>query len=122
VISIVLYIEDDAGNVRLVERILRQRPGIELRVAGTGQAGVQAAIELRPALILLDNRLPDASGLDVIRLLAADSVTRAIPVLILSGDTGQSITRELHEAGAAGFIEKPFDIHLFLSEIDKHLA
>jgi two-component system chemotaxis response regulator CheY len=122
VTSIVLYIEDDAGSVRLVERVLRQRPDIELRVARTGQAGVQAALDLRPALILLDNRLPDASGLDVIRRLAADGVTLAIPVLILSGDTGQSITRELREAGATGFIEKPFDIHRFLSEIDKHLA
>ena len=37
--SILLYIEDDAGNVRLVERVLRQRPDIDLRVAGTGQAG-----------------------------------------------------------------------------------
>ncbi len=120
--SILLYIEDDAGNVRLVERVLRQRPDIELRVVGTGQAGVQAALGLRPALILLDNRLPDGSGTDVLRQLAADSATSAIPVLILSGDTGQSITRELHEAGAAGFIEKPFDIHLLLSEIDKHLA
>ena len=120
--SVLLYIEDDAGNVRLVERILRQRPDIELRVADTGQTGIQAALDLRPALILLDNRLPDASGLDVIRQLAADSATSTIPVLILSGDTGQSIIRELHEAGAAGFIEKPFDIHLFLSEIDKHLT
>lgn len=120
--SIVLYIEDDAVNVRLVERILRQRPDIELRFAATGHAGVQAALDLRPALILLDNRLPDVTGLDVIRQLTADSTARAIPVLILSGDTGQSVTRELREAGAAGFIFKPFDIHLFLSEIDKHLA
>jgi CheY-like chemotaxis protein len=122
VTSILLYIEDDDGNVRLVERILRRRHDIELHVAGTGQAGVQAARDLRPALILLDNRLPDASGIEVLRLLAADRATSAIPVIILSGDTGQSLTRELGAAGATGFIEKPFDIHLLLSEIDKHLA
>ncbi len=120
--SIVLYIEDDADNVRLVERILRRRPGIELHVAGTGQAGVQAARELRPALILLDNRLPDGRGIDVLRQLAADGSVSAVPVVILSGDTGQSLTSELSAAGAAGFILKPFDIHALLSEIDKHLA
>jgi DNA-binding response OmpR family regulator len=117
-----LYIEDDASNVRLVERILRRHPDVEVHVAVTGAAGVEAAIALRPALILLDNRLPDASGLDVLGRLASDAATSAIPVVILSGDTGQSTTKELREAGAAGFIPKPFDIQLFLSEIQRHLS
>ena len=38
-----LYIEDDASNVRLVERILRRHPDIEVHVAVTGMAGVEAA-------------------------------------------------------------------------------
>src|SRR5579859_785360 len=105
-----LYIEDDASNVRLVERILRRRPDIEVHVAVTGMAGVEAALKLRPALILLDNRLPDASGLEILARLSRDSATSDVPVVILSGDTGQAITRELREAGAAGFIPKPFDI------------
>ncbi|HET7018385.1 MAG TPA: response regulator [Streptosporangiaceae bacterium] len=117
-----LYIEDDASNVRLVERILRRRPDIEVHVAVTGLAGVEAALALRPALILLDNRLPDASGLEVLGRLARDPATREIPVLILSGDTGQSITTELSEAGAAGFIAKPFDIQQFLAEIERHIT
>jgi DNA-binding response OmpR family regulator len=117
-----LYIEDDPSNVRLVERIMRRRPDVEVHIAVTGLAGVEAARALRPGLILLDNRLPDASGLDVLGRLARDPATTAIPVLILSGDTSQSITRELREAGAAGFIPKPFDIQLFLSEIERHLT
>ncbi|HEY3904370.1 MAG TPA: response regulator [Streptosporangiaceae bacterium] len=116
-----LYIEDDPSNVRLVERILRRHPEIEVHVAVTGLAGVEAARALQPSLILLDNRLPDASGLEVLGQLADDAATSAIPVVILSGDTGQSITRELREGGAAGFIPKPFDIQLFLSEIERHL-
>lgn len=116
-----LYIEDSADNVRLVERILSRRPGIELRVAGTGQEGVRTAIDSQPSLILLDNRLPDISGLDVLRQLAAAPATATIPVLIISGDTADQTTRDLREAGAAGFITKPFDIHHFLAEIDKHV-
>ena len=61
------------------------------------------------------------AGLEVLARLRRDAATSAIPVVILSGDTGQSITRELREAGAAGFIPKPFDIQLFLSEIERHL-
>ncbi len=119
--SALLYIEDGPDNVRLVARILQRRPEVELRVANTGQEGVQTAIESPPALILLDNRLPDATGLDVLRQLGAAPATATIPVIIISGDTGGAVTSELAAAGAAGFIPKPFDIHHFLAEIDKHL-
>lgn len=57
-----LYIEDDEQNVALVEAVLRRRPQVELHVAMNGRDGVRAAIDLRPALILLDNRLPDTTG------------------------------------------------------------
>jgi DNA-binding response OmpR family regulator len=118
----VLYIEDDESNVRLVQRVLRRRPGIELQVCRTGRDGVRAAADLGPRLILLDNRLPDATGSDVLRKLAADVATAAIPVVILSGDTGLANADELSAMGAAGFIAKPFDIHDFLAEIDRHLG
>ncbi|HUC58422.1 MAG TPA: response regulator [Streptosporangiaceae bacterium] len=119
---ILLYIEDSQDNVRLVGRILRQRPGITLRSAPTGQDGVRAAIEERPGLILLDNRLPDATGAEVLRQLRNSEQTAAIPVLIVSGDTAAETIEKFREAGAAGFIGKPFDIHDFLSEIDKYLT
>ena len=119
--SALLYIEDSSDNVGLVEKILRRRPEIELRVASTGQEGVQSAIDSQPALILLDNRLPDATGLDVLRQLGATPATATIPVLIVSGDTGGQTASELRAAGAVGFITKPFDIHHLLSEIDKHV-
>jgi CheY-like chemotaxis protein len=121
VTSALLYIEDSPDNVQLVQRILRKRPEIELRVANTGQEGVQTAVDSQPALILLDNRLPDATGIDVLRQLAASPATAAIPVLIVSGDTGGTVASELAAAGAAGFITKPFDIHHLLAEIDKHV-
>ena len=90
----VLYIDDDEDNLRLVARILgRYRAGTELLVAATGQDGVQAAIDARPGLILLDNRLPDATGADVLHRLASTEATARIPVVILSGDSGQADRR-----------------------------
>jgi CheY-like chemotaxis protein len=57
-----LYIEDDDNNISLVKALLKRRPEIELLVAMNGRDGIQAAIDKQPALILLDNRLPDATG------------------------------------------------------------
>ena len=67
-----LYIEDHAYTRGLVEKILRTlRPQIKLHVATNARDGVKAAIDKQPALILLDNRLPDATGGEVLHQLAS---------------------------------------------------
>jgi DNA-binding response OmpR family regulator len=117
----VLYIDDSSDNLRLVERLLSRRPDVELRVAMTGRDGVSAAIDDPPALILLDNRLPDASGKQVLSELAGTPATAAIPVVILSGDSGRATMDELLAAGAAEYLAKPFDIDRFMAVIGRHL-
>lgn len=118
----VLYIDDNADNIRLVERVLKRRPDIELRTAMTGRDGVKAATDDQPALILLDNRLPDANGMQVLRELASASATAAIPVVILSGDSAQQTIDDLLGAGAVDFLVKPFDIHQLMTVIGRHLG
>ena len=116
-----LYIEDHAASRRLVEQVLSMlRPQIELHVATNARDGLKAAIEERPALILLDNRLPDATGAEVLRQLAAAEATAGIPVVIISGDS-IGIGDELLAIGAAEFLVKPFDIHQFLAVIDRYI-
>ncbi len=118
----VLYIEDDPNNIRLVERLMhKRRPDTELRVATSGHDGITAAISEQPALILLDNRLPDATGSVVLRQLISAEATAAIPVVIVSGDSGRAIASELLAAGAAGFLVKPYDIHQLMAIIDRYL-
>jgi CheY-like chemotaxis protein len=120
--SIVLYIDDDPDNILLVQRLLKRgRPDIRLHTARTGRDGTKAAVDSQPALILLDNRLPDSSGEQVLRELAANPATAAIPVVILSGDSGRLTVSELLEAGAAEFLAKPFDIHQLLATIGRYL-
>jgi len=86
-----LYIEDDDNNISLVQALLKRRPQIELLVATNGRDGVQAAIDKQPGLILLDNRLPDATGSEILGELASLPATAAIPVVILSSDADELI-------------------------------
>ena len=90
-----LYIEDDDNNISLVEALLKRRPHIELRVAMNGRDGVRAAIDNRPDLILLDNRLPDATGSEILRELTSTSATATIPVVVLSSDVDELIDQLL---------------------------
>ena len=110
--GVVLYIDDNEDNVFLLQRLFKhRRPDIQLHTAMTGRDGIKAAIDDQPTLILLDNRLPDINGEQVLLQLAAAPATAAIPVVILSGDSNPATVNELLTAGAADFLVKPFDIH-----------
>jgi CheY-like chemotaxis protein len=116
-----LYIEDHAASRRLVEQVLSMlRPQIELHVATNARDGLKAAIEERPALILLDNRLPDATGGEVLRQLASSEATAAIPVVIISGDSAKT-GDELLAIGASEFLPKPFDIDHLVTMIERYI-
>ena len=120
--GIVLYIDDDEDNIFLLRRLFeRKRPDIDLRTAMTGHDGVRVAIDAQPALILLDNRLPDASGEQVLRHLAVAPATAAIPIVILSGDSNPATVDELLAAGAADFLGKPFEANQLLAIIGRYL-
>ena len=116
-----LYIDDDDNNVALVKAVLKRRPHIEMQVAVNGRDGVQAAIDNRPALILLDNRLPDATGTEILGELASLPATAAIPVVVLSSDADDVIA-QLVANGAIEAVPKPFDIHKFIAMLDRYFS
>jgi CheY-like chemotaxis protein len=115
----VLYIEDNADNVFLVECILRRRPDLELAHAGSGGEGLRLALEKLPAVILLDRRLPDMLGEDVLAQLKATDSTAAIPVVMLSGDDPADHAAAVMAGGAADFLAKPFQVDRFLALVDR---
>jgi two-component system cell cycle response regulator DivK len=120
--GVVLYIDDNPDNILLVQRLCKRRcSDVQLHTAMTGRDGIRAASDDQPALILLDNRLPDTSGEQILRQLAATPATATIPVVILSGDSSPATVSELLAAGAADFLAKPFDIHQLLATIGRYL-
>ncbi len=117
----VLYIEDDAVNFMLVERILEYRPGVTVQHAADGSLGLKLAQSRQPKLILLDLNLPDMHGAEVLRRLRTQPATAAIPVIILSADATPSQIERLLTAGAKNYLTKPYDIDPFLTVVDEHL-
>jgi PAS domain S-box-containing protein len=119
----VLYIEDNASNVRLVERLLKhRRPGVTLVNAGDGAAGIEMAVNFQPKLILLDLHLPDAPGEEVLRRLWEDPRTRDIPVAVLTADATLTQSRRLMAAGATAYLTKPLDVTALLKVVDERLT
>jgi CheY-like chemotaxis protein/anti-sigma regulatory factor (Ser/Thr protein kinase) len=117
----VLYIEDNASNLKLVARLLERRPRVRLLTALLGGLGLELAREHEPDLILLDGHLPDMDGAMVLRRLRADSRTAKIPVVILSADATAGQVERLLAAGAADYMTKPLDVPRVLQVIDAFL-
>jgi CheY-like chemotaxis protein len=116
-----LYIEDNIGNVRLIERLLLHRPNVRLLSSLQGSLGVELAQQHRPDLILLDVHLPDLPGIDVLERLRSDERTSSIPVIMLSADASQEQIRQFNDAGAKDYLTKPLDLEYFLTLLDSHL-
>ena len=114
----VLYIEDNAANVRLVEAILTERPAIRVIAATHGRLGLDLARRHRPTMILADLHLADISGEDVLREVRADAVLRDTPVIILSADATPGQISRLLAAGARAYLTKPLDVQELLAKVD----
>ncbi|OYY92295.1 MAG: hypothetical protein B7Y41_16505 [Hydrogenophilales bacterium 28-61-23] len=114
----VLCIEDNPANLRLIERILAQRPDIRLLSACAPGLGLELARAHRPALILLDINLPDMDGYDVMKSLRENATTRDIPVVAVSAN---AMPQDLARGKAAGFTDyltKPLEVDRLLRLVD----
>jgi CheY-like chemotaxis protein len=100
----ILVIEDDADAAELLRRAAGQI-GLQARLCGSGEEGLDLIRIQKPAAIILDLGLPGMSGFDVLDELAADAALASIPVLIVSG---REITVSEHHAIArAGGVFHP---------------
>jgi len=120
--SVVLYVEDNPANLRLVEQLLARRPGIRLLAAHTPSLGLDLAAACRPDLVLLDINLPGMDGHEVLRRLRALPDAGQVPVIAV---TANAMPRDVERSLAAGFsdyLTKPLDISRFFEAMDRLLA
>jgi PAS domain S-box-containing protein len=116
--GVVVYIEDNVANVRLMERILSRRPGLTMIHSGDGRTGMATVREVQPSLVLLDLQLPEMPGDAVLRELWKDPLTRKIPVVILTADATHGLASRLLAAGARACLTKPLDVQQLLKTVD----
>jgi CheY-like chemotaxis protein len=117
-----LYVEDDAANLRLAERLIARRPDLRLLSATDGTLGVAMARTSQPEVILMDINLPGISGIEALKLLREDATTKHIPVVALSANAiPRDIARGI-EAGFFRYLTKPLRIDDFMDTLDVALA
>jgi signal transduction histidine kinase/CheY-like chemotaxis protein len=114
----VLIIEADADDRRKLRAALEQH-GLEVIEADTGEAGLAAARQHRPGVILLDLRLPNLADMTVLRALKACPETAPIPVVMMTGS--ESIRTEVRARalalGVADLVQRPIDLDTLVAEV-----
>jgi CheY-like chemotaxis protein len=124
----ILLIEDNPSDIDLTKRALEKgRIVNELVVAsdgeealdylfGRGQYAGRENFEL-PTLTLLDLKLPKVSGLDVLRKIRSESITRRMPVVILTSSREEQDVAAGYDLGVNSYIQKPVDFDHFVQSV-----
>ena len=90
----ILIIDDQPEHARLIQQILDQHGRYRVFVANNGMDGIAMVARRRPNLILLDLRMPDMDGFQVLKELRGNPETATIPILIVTGETLTNAERE----------------------------
>jgi len=116
----ILLIEDEP-DFRFGVRMQLEASGYAVIEAEDGVAGLAAAREQSPDLIILDGRLPKMGGYEVARQLKGNENYRNIPIVMLTARSQQSDKQTSQDAGADAYLTKPFDPDELLLTISKLL-
>ncbi|MGH9178678.1 MAG: response regulator transcription factor [Acidimicrobiales bacterium] len=117
----VLVVDDDPVIQKLL-KVNFEMEGYTVVIASDGVEGLERARSERPDIIVLDVMMPKLSGLDVAKALKSDPETSTIPVLLLSAKAQEADLRAGDQAGADGYLTKPFDPLHLLQRVEDLLA
>lgn len=99
---------DDSRMVHMVVTKTLKALDVDVVTAVNGQEGLEKAEAEKPDLIILDATMPVMDGLEALAALKANPVTKDIPVIMLSADSGKDNIERAKQLGALDFISKPF--------------
>jgi signal transduction histidine kinase len=117
----IIYIEDNADNQRLVQRILDIR-GYQVLLASDGPGGLALARETQPSLVLVDINIPGLDGYETTTRLRSLPHMRDIPIVALTADGRVGVRERSLVAGCSGYITKPIDPRRLPEQIQEFIA
>ena len=117
----ILVVEDTEDN-RQILRDLLGAAGFEMIEAEDGAAGVAAAEQERPDLILMDIQLPVMDGYEATRRIKANAELKHIPIIAVTSYALSGDEEKARAAGCDGYVTKPFSPRLLLAKVREHLG
>ncbi len=113
-----LIVDDEVGIVDEVKGFFEEE-GFEVYTADSGRDGIKLIEEQKPDIMILDIKLPDISGLDVLK--HAKEHSPLTKIIVVTGYVDQGIIDKAEELGRDSFLQKPFDLTYLFDEVDRLL-
>lgn len=119
-----VVIDDMVASRALMVELLRKLNIVNVREADSGDRGLNLIRELikggdKPSMVFLDWHMPGMSGMEVLKKLKGDPVTRDVPVIMVSAEEQSASILEAIEEGAANYIVKPITEQLLAEKLSR---
>jgi two-component system chemotaxis response regulator CheY len=100
---------DDSKTIRELLRSVMEEAGFDYTSAVDGVDGVERYAEVRPDIVITDINMPNMDGYGVIDAIRKGDIDNQVPILVLTTESGEKLKQRARQAGATGWIVKPFD-------------
>ena len=117
----ILLVEDDATNRKLVRVVLSDKKRYRILEATSATEALAQLRKVKPDLLLLDIRLGEGSGLDVIRTVRADPSFDDVPVVAITAQAMKNDETRFLAAGFDGYLSKPVDTRQLPEVVDRFI-
>ena len=114
--SVILIVEDNEKNMKLVRDVLQVK-GYQTLEAATAEDGIALAQAHSPDLVLMDIQLPGMNGIEALGVLRENPATAHIPVIAVTASVMQQDRKLITEAGFDAYIGKPINLKEFLEAV-----
>ncbi|WP_100641848.1 response regulator [Alteromonas facilis] len=112
---------DDSASMRAMVTFTLSEQGHEVAEAENGQVGLEVAKSQQFDLVISDVNMPIMDGIQLITLLRQEPAYKFTPILMLTTESGQDKKMEGKQAGATGWVVKPFDPQKLVAVVNKVL-
>jgi len=120
-VKIILVVEDDHDTQGFFSEALSMLTPYHIQIVRNATEALDRVKQIKPNLFLLDYHLPKMNGIELFDCLHAIPELENIPAVIISATTTEHMKREI-EGRKLKYIEKPFDLDVFLGTIEQEIA
>jgi two-component system chemotaxis response regulator CheY len=115
-----ILVVDDSGSVRQQVSMVLRRAGFAMLEAADGREGVAMVDSNRNIdMVICDINMPNMNGLQMVEKIKGQPENKSLPILMLTTEAQPSLVKRAKEAGAVGWIVKPFDPNQLVLTVER---
>ena len=115
----ILIVDDSPDDIFIAKRAIeKSRVDCVVEAVSNGHQAMERLVNNKlPALVLLDLKMPEIGGIEVLRFIRTREQTRFIPVVMLTSSRMEEDLKAAYDAGANGYLQKAFDLSEFTEKL-----